>query len=50
MKNENTFAAAGSTDTKQAWTAPTLTNLSLALETAAMSSFPGMDGGTFFLT
>jgi hypothetical protein len=44
MKNETAFAATDSTEAKQAWTAPTLTTLSLPLDTLAMGA-NGMDGG-----
>ncbi len=44
MKTEITSAAIQNTEAKQAWTAPTLTTLSLPLETHATGN-TGMDGG-----
>lgn len=49
MKNETAFAATDSTEAKQAWTAPTLTTLSLPLDTFASPTF-GMDGGSKAVT
>ena len=45
MKTEITSAAIQNSEAKQAWTAPTLTTLSLSLETHGNAA-TGMDGGT----
>ncbi len=46
MKTETTFAAAETIAPKQAWTEPTLTTLSLPLETHLMGSMGGDGGAT----
>ena len=45
MKTENTSAVIQNTEAKQAWTAPTLTTLSLPLETHGAVAM-GADAGT----
>ena len=46
MKTEITSAAIQNSEAKQAWTAPTLTTLSLPLETHAMTANGGDGGAT----
>ena len=46
MKTEITSAAIQNSEAKQAWTAPTLTTLSLPLETHGNANNGGDGGGT----
>ena len=45
MKNETISVVAANTEAKLAWTAPSLTALSVSCQTLAMA-VSGMDGGT----
>lgn len=49
MKTENTSAAVENTESKQAWSAPTLTTLAVSLDTLSMATAGG-DGSTMGAT